>query len=222
MPIRDTDPADVSEVILIRECTIEYEGEMSPLTLSVMRPKPVGDGDVDGCLRFECKHFDKTLAVKGGDDVQVVALLLTVGKAWLELMKGDGFTVWLHEKGDFDFFDFWSCQPKPTEYCLPSAYQAAASEAFAKANEGRALMPSHRVAIELDRPGVTTYAVQPDGSDTVAGLIGPDDMKGISPDELCRRLGRMILNGSEEGRRLLAMRRKAKDYPPKTRPETSC
>jgi hypothetical protein len=81
-------------------------------------------------------------------------------------------------------------------------------------------MPSHRVAVELDRPGVTTYAVQSDGADTVAGLIGPDDMKGISPDELCRRLGRMILNGSEEGRELLARRRESNDYPPKVRPAT--
>lgn len=215
--VHPTEPTDIGEVILLRKCTIEHGDDESPLTLSFIRPEPQSEGGVHGSLRFECKHFDKTLTLCGGDDVQVLTVLLSVGKAWLELIRQDGFTVWWNEKGDFDFFDFWSYQEKPTEYCLQSAYSDAASDAFRKETEGKFLMPSHRVAIEIDRPGITTYAVQPDGSDTVAGLIGPGDMKGISPDELCRRLGRMILNGSDQGRQLLAQRRESKDYPTKSK-----
>lgn len=215
MTIRDTDPARLGEVILTRQCKIECEGEVDLLTLSFMRPTPTGEY-VEGALRFECKHFDETLTVKGGDGVQVITMLLSVGKAYLQLRSQHGFVVWWHEKGDFDFFDFWSYQPRPTEYCLQSAYQDAASDAFTQANEGKVLVPSHRVAVEPDRPGITTYAVQADGSDLLAGFIGPEDMKGVSPDELCRRLGRMILNGSDEGRQLLDTRRGAKDYPSST------
>lgn len=220
MPLRPTQVSDVGEVILVRECTIEHEGEAGPLTLSFMRPRRTGEHDVEGSLRFECKHFDETLTLPAGDDIQVLVSLLSVGKAWLQSIREDGFTVWLHEKGDFDFFDFWGYQPKPSEFCLLSAYHDAAFDAFNKATEGKFLMPSHRVAIELDRPGITTYAVQPDGSDTVAGLMGPDDMKGISPAEMCRRLGQMILMGSEEGRELLERRRAAGDYPTNARSST--
>jgi hypothetical protein len=176
-----------------------------------MRPTSADGDGVTGCLRFECRYFDKTLVLNAGDDIQVFTSLLSVGKAWLQLRKGDGFTVWLHEKGDFDFFDFWSYQEKPTEYCLPSAFEDAAGDVWRRANEGKTLTPSHRVAVEPDRPGVTIYEVQPDGTDRIDGLIRPDDMKGLSPDELCRRLGRMILNSSEEGRQLLASRRGSKD-----------
>jgi hypothetical protein len=218
--IHPTKPSDLGEVILVRKCKIEFEGEVSPLTLSFIRPKFIGNREVEGSLRFECRHFDETLTLTAGDDIQLLTALLSVGKAWLHLMRGDGFTVWLHTKDDFDFFDFWSYQEKPHEYCLPSAFQDAMGEAFYRVNAGKSLMPSHRVAVELDRPGVTTYAVQPDGTDNVAGSIGPDDMKGISPDELCRRLGRMILNGSEEGRQLLAKRRESKDYPTNARSST--
>jgi hypothetical protein len=215
-----TQASDLGEVILVRECTIEYEGETSPLTLGFTRSKPAGHDGVEGSLRFECKHFDDTLTLNGGDDIQLLVFLLAGGKAQLELLKQDGFTVWWNEKGDLDFFDFWGYQPKPSEFCLQSAYRDAALDAFIKATEGKFLMPSHRVAIELDRPGITTYAVQPDGTDTVQGLMGPEDMKGISPDEMCRRLGRMILNESEEGRELLARRRTARDYPTNARSST--
>jgi hypothetical protein len=155
-----------------------------------------------------------------GDDIQVLVSLLHVGKAWLQSIREDGFTVWLYEKGDFDFFDFWGYQFKPSEFCLQSAYHDAALDAFNKATEGKFLMPSHRVAIELDRPGITTYAVCPDGTDVVAGFMGPDDMKGISPAEMCRRLGSMILIASEEGRELLERRRAAADYPTNARSST--
>lgn len=220
MPIRPTQASDLGDVILVRECTIEHEGKIGPLTLSFMRTKSAGEHDVEGSLRFECEHFDEILTVTAGDDIQVLVSLLQIGKAWLQSIREDDFTVWLHEKGDFDFFDFWGYQPKPSEFCLLSAYHDAAFDAFNKATEGKFLMPSHRVAIELDRPGITTYAVQPDGSDTIAGLLGPDDMKGISPAEMCRRLGAMILNGSDEGRELLARRRGAKDYPTNARSST--
>jgi len=220
VPIHPTQISELGDVILMRECVVEFGGQTSPLKLSFMRPKLVGDGEVQGCLRFECQHFDETLRLSGGDDVQVLTLLLHVGKTWLESIKQDGFTVWLHEKGDFDFFDFWSYQPKPTEFCLRSAFQDALAEEFSRATEGRFLMPSHRVAIELDRPGITTYAVQADGTDVVAGFIGPEDMKGVSPGELCRRLGQMILNGSDEGRQLLVKRRESKDYPTNARSST--
>jgi hypothetical protein len=215
-----TQASDLGEVILVRRCMIEHEGETSPLTLSVMRPKSTGEHGVEGSLRFECKHFDETLTLPAGEDIQVLVSLLSVGKAWLESIRQDDFTVWLHEKGDFDFFDFWGYQPKPSEFCLQSAYHDAALDAFTKATGGKFLMPSHRVAIELDRPGITTYAVQPDGTDVVAGLLGPDDMKGISTAEMCRRLGAMILTGSEEGRELLERRRAAGDYPTKARSST--
>ena len=218
--IHPTQPSDLGEVILVRECKIEFEGEVSPLILNFMRPKPIGNREVEGSLRLQCKHFDQTITLNAGDDIQLLTALLSVGKAWLQLMRGDGFAVWLHTKDDFDFFDFWSYQERPTEYCLQSAFQDAAGDAWRRANEGKLLMPSHRVAVELDRPGVTIYEVQPDGTDRIDGLIRPDDMKGISPDELCRRLGRMILNGSEEGRELLARRREARDYPPKVRSAT--
>jgi hypothetical protein len=220
LPIHATQVSNLGEVILVRECTIEHEGETGPLKLSFMRPKRKGELEVEGYLRFECKHFDETLTLTAGDDIQVLVSLLSIGKAWLESIREDDFTVWWIEKGDFDFFDFWSYKEKPSEFCLPSAYHFAALDAFLKATEGKFLMPSHRVAIELDRPGITTYAVQPDGTDTVQGLMGPDDMKGISPDEMCRRLGRMILNESEEGRELLARRRAARDYPTNARSST--
>ncbi len=220
MRFHPTGPDDIGEVILVRECTIEHEGEASALTLSFMRPKPAVDYGVEGSLRFECKHFDETLTLPAGDDIQVLVSLLSVGKGWLASIREDGFTVWLHEKGDFDFFDFWGYQPKPSEFCLQSAYHDAALDAFNRATEGKFLMPSHRVAIEVDRPGITTYAVRPDGTDVVDGLIGPDDMTGISPDELSRRLGKMILNNSEDGRELLAKRREARDYPTNARSST--
>lgn len=218
MSFHPTGPDDLGDVILVRNCTIEHEGDVSPLILSFMRPRPAGCHGSNASLRFECKHFDETVTMNGGDDIQVLTFLLSVARGQLELLKEDGFTVWWNEKGDLDFFDFWSYQPKPSEFCLSSAYHDAALDEFNKATEGKFLMPSHRVAVQLDRPGVTTYAVQPDGTDTVQCYIGPEDMKGISPDELCRRLGRMILNESEDGRQLLAKRREARDYPTKPRP----
>ena len=205
MPIRPAEECELGEVILTRTCTIEApDGEVSPLVLSFMRAKPSEGGDVEGSLRFQCEHFDVVETLIGGDDVQVLTFLLHIGRIRLGLWEEDGYSIWWNEKGDLQFFDFWSYQRKPSEFCLQSAFNDAASEAFAKATEGKFLMPSHRVAVELDRPGITTYAVQTDGSDRVDGLIGAADLKGISPDELCRRLGRMILNGSSEGRELLA------------------
>jgi hypothetical protein len=144
----------------------------------------------------------------GGDGVQVLTILLGLGKTWLKIFEQDGFIIWYEKRGDLHIFDFWSYQKRPSEYCLQSAYQDAALQAFIQATEGKFLMPSHRVAIELDRPAITTYAVQPDGTDRIAGLIRPDDLPDLSPDELCRRLGRMILLGSEEGRQLMANQRK--------------
>ena len=221
MALRSTSMLDRAEPILVRRCSIESsDGEIGPLVLSLSKPKAIQGGDVECSLRFECKHFDETLTLNGSDGIQVFALLLSVGKAHLDALQREGFIVWWTEKGDLDYFDFWSYQPKPSEFCLKSAYRDAALDAFLKATQNNFLMPSHRVAIEPERPGITTYAVQDDGKDVVDGLIGPDDMKGISPDELCRRLGRMILNGSEEGRQLLARRREARDYPTNARSST--
>lgn len=221
MTLRPTRISELSEPILVRQCFVEGpDHEVHALTLSFMKPTLLNGGRIAASLRFACKYFDKTLTLAGGDDVQVLTFLLSVGRAHLEALKQDGFTAWWIEKGDLEFFDFWSYQSKPSEFCLGSAYHDAALDEFLKATEGKFLLPSHRVAIELDRPGITTYEVQSDGTDNIAGLIGPGDMKGISPDELCRRLGRMILNGSEEGRQLLAKRRESKDYPTNARSST--
>jgi hypothetical protein len=206
--IHNTLPADIGDVILTRRCSIEApDGEVGPLILSVMRPVTDDEGDVHQSMRLECRHFDKTVTVAAGDDIQAMTLVLYMGHVQLQRVTRDGFSVWWHEKGDFGFFDFWSYQERPSEYCLQSAYEGAVLEAFVQATEGQFLMPSHRVAIEVDRPAITTYAVQPDGTDVVDGLIRPDDLPGLSPDELCRRLGRIILNRSEEGRQLLANQR---------------
>lgn len=196
-------------MILTRECSIEApDGDVSPLILSFMKPTPIEGDDVEGSLRFQCKYFDVVETLIGGDGVQVLTFLLHIGRVQLGLWEEEGYSIWWNEKGDLHYFDFWSYQREPREFCLQSAFGDAASDAFLRATKGQFLMPSHRVAIEIDRPGVTTYDVQLDGSDRVAGFIGPAGLEGISADELCRRLGRMILNGSSEGRALLERQRR--------------
>jgi hypothetical protein len=181
------------------------EGQVSPLAISFMRPCRLADDTVEGVVRLECSHFDEVLTAIGSDDVQVFTLLISVGLSVLKTYAGDGFSIWWLEKGDLDYFDFWSYQKKPSEFCLPSAYHEAALTTFQQANEGKRLLPAHRVAIEPDRPAITTYAVQPDGGDVVDGLIGPDEIASLSPEELCRRLGHMLLIRTPEGRRLLGL-----------------
>lgn len=64
--IHPTQAVDLGEVMLVRDCTIERDGETSALTLSFMRPKLIDQHTVEGALRFHCQYFDKTLAISGG------------------------------------------------------------------------------------------------------------------------------------------------------------
>lgn len=204
--LRPTKASELTDVILTRNAFVEGpDGGVRRLTLTFHRPRLLGGGEVEASLRFACEYFDKTMAMFGEDDVQALAFLLFIGQIEIGLLADKGYEIWWSEKGDREFFDFWSYQEKPSEFCLPSAYHSTALEAFKQATEGQFLMPSTRVAIEPDRPGITTYAVQPDGRDVVDGFIGPDALKNLDPDELCRRLGHMILVRTPEGRKLLGL-----------------
>jgi hypothetical protein len=206
MPLRPTKLSELRDVILVRNCSIEApDGEVSDLTVSFMRSERIEEHLFKGAVRLKCKYFDNVLTVIGGDELQVMTLLLSGALNELEIEAREGFSVWYLEKGDLAYFDFWSYQPKPSDFCLPSSYNRLSSDAFEKATQGHYLMPSHRVAIEPDRPGITTYAVQKDGTDMVDGFIGPDQIKVLSPDQLCQRLGHMILISTPEGRQLLGL-----------------
>jgi hypothetical protein len=168
-----------------------------------MRAKQIDEHTVEQSLRFECKHFDMTQTMMAGDDVQALTFLLHIGLVELELWTRDGFSIWWGEKGDLDYFDFWSYKKKPSEFALKSAFHFPAMAAFEAANEGKFLTPSHRVAVDTDRPCIQAYEVQEDGSDVIGTMIGPDEIASMTPDEICHRLGRMLLYRTKAGRKIL-------------------
>ncbi len=148
---------DRGEVILVRNCFIEApDGEVSPLTLTFTRPVE-HEGLYWGSLRMACKYFDKVERFSGEDEVGTLCRLLWIGRIVLELKEGDGYSIWHQFKGDLHYFDFWSGSEFQREFCLPSAYTAAKEAAFYRDNAGKALMPSHRIGIEPDRPAITIY-----------------------------------------------------------------
>lgn len=204
MAIGPTKVAEPRDVILTRNCWIEApDGEVSPLILSFMRPTRRDEDTLEGALRLECKHFDKIERMFGQDEVQVLARLFWIGRIALEVRERDGYSIWYEKKGDLQFFDFWTHSEFPQEFCLPSAIIAAKREAFYKANEGRRLLPSHRIGIEPDRPAITIYKVNDDGTDRLGSVIGPEEMKGHTWESLAELVGDRILWDSREGIELM-------------------
>ncbi len=198
-----TPPTKISppqDVILTRNCWIEApDGEVSPLTLSFMRPVRQDEHTFVGTLRLECKHFDKDEKMFGQDEVEVLARLLWIGRIVLEIRERDGYSIWHLQKGDLQYFDFWSGSEFAQEFCLPSAIVAAKRRVFYEANEGKRLLPSHRIGIEPDRPAITIYRVNEDGTDTLGSVIGPEEMKGHTWESLAQLVGARILWDSREG-----------------------
>jgi hypothetical protein len=197
------DITDRGEVILVRNCFIEAsDGEISPLTLTFTRPVP-HDDRYWGSLRMSCKHFDKVERFSGEDEVEVLCRLLWIGRIALELREADGYSIWHQVKGDLHYFDFWSGSEFQQEFCLPSAYTAAKEAAFYKANAGKTLMPAHRIGIEPDRPAITIYTVNKDGTDRLGCVIGAEEMKGHTWESLEQLVGKRILWDSREGIELM-------------------
>jgi hypothetical protein len=197
--------AQPGDVILARDCWIEgLDGDVSPLTLRFTRP--IKEGEFDefvGTLHIECKHFTKVQRLIGSDEVQVLCMLLWIGRILLENREEDGFSIWWKEKGDLHDFDFWGGSQFQQEFCLPSAITDAKRETFYEANAGKHLMPSHRVGIEPDRPAITIYKVKEDGSDRLGSVIGPEEMKGHTWESLAQLVGERILWDSLEGIELM-------------------
>ena len=192
------------DVILSRKCWIEAPGgEVSPLTLSFLRPQRVGDDEIQATLWIDCKHFIKEESLRGSDELEVFARLLHIGLIDLQNLEGDGYSIWHHKKGDLQYFDFWTGSQHPRAFCLPSAYTEARRDAFHKANAGRFLMPSHRVGVEPDRPAVTIYRVNKDGGDSLGSVIGPEELQGQTWESLAQSVGDRILWDSREGIELM-------------------
>jgi hypothetical protein len=188
------------DVILTRRCWIEGpDREVSPLTLSFTRPEQYDEDMLVGTLRIDCKHFNKVERIYGDDDLQVMTRLLWLGRIALENREHDGYVIWRHRKGDLHFFDFWEGSEFEREFCLPSAYIAAKRQRFYEVNAGKRLLPSHRVGIEPDRPAVTIYKVNDDGSDRLGSVIGPEELKGHTWESLAQLVGERILWDSTEG-----------------------
>ncbi len=106
-------------------------------------------------------------------------------------------------RGDLSFFDFWTGKAFEPAFQLPSAYADAKREVFYQNNAGRRLMPSHRAGIEPDRPAITIFKVNEDGSDRLGCVIGPEEMRGHTWESLARLVGERILWDSREGIELM-------------------
>jgi hypothetical protein len=116
---------------------------------------------------------------------------------------GDGYAIWHLERGDLTFFDFWRGAEFEQEFCLPSAYVEAKRERFMAANAGKFLMPAHRIGVEPDRPAITIYEVNEDGSDRLGCVIGPEELRGQTWESLAQLVGERILWDSGEGIELM-------------------
>lgn len=188
--------AQPGDIILARDCWIEApDGEVSPLTLRFTRPVKQDDefGQFVGTLHIECKHFTKIERLTGDDELHVLCMLLWIGRTRLELRERDGYSIWWREKGDLHWFDFWMGRQYPEEFCLPSAMTEARRDAFRKVNAGKTLMPSVSVGIDPDRPAITIYRIQKDGSETLGAVVGPDEIKAQTWDKLAEVIGNSIL-----------------------------
>ena len=195
--------AQPGDVILARDCWIEGpDGDVGPLTLRFTRPvKRAVEGceelsEFVGTLRIECKHFTEVERLRGDDEVHVLCMLLWIGRILLENREGDGYSIWWREKGDLHYFDFWMGSQFQQDFCLPSARTAAKREAFYKANQGKTLMPQHSVAIEPDRPAVTVYRIDKDGSESLGSVIGPEEIRSHTMLGLAERIGMSIFYGT--------------------------
>jgi hypothetical protein len=217
--------AQPGDVILARECWIEGpDGGVSPLTLRFTRPvKRAVDGfdefsEFVGTLHIECKHFTKVERLRGDDEVHVLCMLLWIGRILLENCEGDGYSIWWREKGDLHYFDFWMGSQFQQDFCLPSARTEAKRKAFYEANAGRTLMPSHSVAIESERPAVTIYQIDENGSETLGNVIGPDEIRSQTMLGLAERIGMSIFYGSKEAVALLDQLKPDPDSDPDDQP----
>lgn len=191
--------AQPGDVILARDCWIEGpDGEVSPLTLRFTRPVRQDEDEFVGTLHVECKYFTKIERLTGSDELHVLCMLLWIGRILLENREGDGYSIWWREKGDLHYFDFWMGRQFQQEFSLPSAMTEARREAFYKANAGKRLMPSHSVGIEPDRPAITVYRIQKDGSETLGNVIGPEEIRAQTWDSLAELIGKSILWSSSE------------------------
>jgi hypothetical protein len=199
-----TKPADLPEVILIRNCWIEGpDGEVSPLKVQFLRPHLQEDGTAVASVRLSCKYFERSKKAYGVDELQAFVVILRMALMMLKEEDGDGYAVWHLRRGDLNFFDFWRGAEFEQEFCLPSAYVEAKRERFYAMTAGKFLTPSHRVGVEADRPAITIYRVREDGSDTLGSVIGPEEIKGHTWESLAQLVGERILWDSLEGIELM-------------------
>lgn len=206
MAYRPTKISELTDVILTRHAWVQGpDGQVHPFIFSFHRPRRIGEDEVEGQLRYQCVYFDKTMTLVGSDDLQVMVFLLSIGQSQLSLFAQEGYEVYWVEKGDRNAFDFWSFQQTPHEYALKSAFNSIYEKAFDEANEGKFLTPSHRIAVDSERPCVQVYEVRPDGADVVGAMVTPDKIAAMTTDELCHEIGRTVLFSSREGRRLLGL-----------------
>ncbi len=193
------------DVILTRQCSIEGpNGVVSPLTITFLRPPRTEDRGVEAVAWLECEHFQRRERMYGEDELVAFVRLLQIVRISLENREGDGYSIWFYEKGDLQFFDFWTGSRWPQSFCLPSAYNGAAREVFSRQNAGKFLLPAHRVGIEPDRPAITIYKVNPDGSDRLGCVIGPEEIEGQTWESLAQLVGDRILWDSREGVEFMA------------------
>jgi hypothetical protein len=199
MPDEVAKIAEPGDMIFVRHCSIEAsDGEVSPLTLRFTRPVKQGD-EFRGTLHIDCKHFSRIEKMFGQDEVEVIGRLFWIGRISLENLEGGGYSIWHQFKGDLHWFDFWTGSEFPQAFCLPSAFTAARREEFYRENDGRFLLPSHRIGIEPDRPAVTIYRTHKDGSDSLGSVIGSEELKTHTWESLEREVGKRTLWDSPQG-----------------------
>jgi hypothetical protein len=139
-----------------------------------------------------------------GDDLQAISQMMSVAWSCLKGQELKGYRIYWMEKGDLDYFDFWSYQPEPTKFAPPSAIQRAASDA-AFPKESDRLMPSFRIGVKEDDLMIVTYKVLPDEGDTLNYVIDRERSLALGPDETARLLGRMLLQDIPGGRKILGL-----------------
>jgi hypothetical protein len=74
-------------------------------------------------------------------------------------------------------------------------------------------MPQHSVAIEPDRPAITIYRIDKNGSENLGSVIGPDEIRSQTMFGLAERIGMAIFYGTSGLGALLGQLKKADRKP---------
>ncbi len=196
----------MDDVILTRDCWVERSGggDPRPLHVEFLRPYPVDSETVLASFRIRCDYFEDVEALKAGDDVQAMSLML--GHAW-SCLKGkarQGYEIYWMTRGDLDYFDFWAYREKPNRHGPRSVFQEAVMAALSHGPE-RFLQPSHRVAVDETDLSIVTYRVLSSGADALEYRIDAETSQRLGPEGTAKYLGELLLRDTPGGRRLLGL-----------------